>query len=256
MFEVLAHTARDEMPHPEAGCDEWVFAAWSADGHIGVVSGHRIIGTAAWYWFGLVEQGRPLLTITEWDLRLRSDPFTVKAPEMWAEHHCIAPMEQWTVGNEAHAVALDEPEEALGRAYGVPTPITTDLEWYAIGPPADTLGADGLANGYQQDGVVHGLIELLDRPNIELTEIPARRWRRWTPADQVDLPPLQLDSVVAHTGLRLPFAFPDGSVSDWVLTTQGWRSRITRSGLVPDRLSSPKPDQKGEVGIPCRRGLP
>jgi hypothetical protein len=31
--------------------------------------------------------------------------------------------------------------------------------------------------------------------------------------------------VVAHTGLRAPFAFPDGSVADWVLTTRGWNSR-------------------------------
>jgi glutamate-1-semialdehyde aminotransferase len=33
------------------------------------------------------------------------------------------------------------------------------------------------------------------------------------------------DGVIAHTGLRAPFAFPDGSVADWVLTPQGWRSR-------------------------------
>jgi len=30
---------------------------------------------------------------------------------------------------------------------------------------------------------------------------------------------------VAHTGLRAPFAFPDGGVSDWVLTVDGWRIR-------------------------------
>jgi hypothetical protein len=31
--------------------------------------------------------------------------------------------------------------------------------------------------------------------------------------------------VRAHTGIRAPFAFPDGTSIDWVLTADGWRSR-------------------------------
>ncbi len=98
-------------------------------------------------------------------------------------------MEQWTVGNEAHAVALDDPDEALGRAYGVPTPITTDIEWYANGLVVDlaAVGEGGVGDGYLQEGVAHGVVELLDRPNIELTEVPARRWRRWTSPGDTDL---------------------------------------------------------------------
>ena len=41
-----------------------------------------------------------------------------KAQAMWAEHVCEAPFEQWTLGNETYAVALDDPDEGLGRAYG------------------------------------------------------------------------------------------------------------------------------------------
>lgn len=207
-----------------------MFAAWAPDGNFGVVSGHRIIGRSAWFWFGLVQAGHPLLAITEWDVRLRSDPFIVKAPEMWAEHHCVAPMEQWTVGNEAHAVALDDPDEALGRAYGVPTPLTTDLEWYASAPVVE-LSAVELPDdqagwrGYVQEGVVHGLVELLDRPNIEVAEIPARRWHRWSAPGQLSMSPLLVEPVIAHTGLRVPVAFPDGMIADWVLSSDGWRSR-------------------------------
>ena len=36
---------------------------------------------------------------------------------------------------------------------------------------------------------------------------------------------LELPDAYAHTGLRAPFAFPDGSRADWVLTPDGWRSR-------------------------------
>lgn len=210
--------AADELPH-RGGVDEWLFAAWLPDATMGLVSGHRLLGGAAWYWFALVQEGFPLLAITEWDVRVRADPFTVKAPEMWAEHHCVAAFEQWTVGNEAHAVALDDASEALGRSYGVPTPMATDVEWYATAAPV------GQADGYVQDGVAHGLIELLDRPHLELVEVPARRWRRWSAA--ASLGPQPLEQVRAHTGLRAPFAFPDGTISDWVLTRQGWRSRAT-----------------------------
>lgn len=210
-------SAADEMPHDQAALDEWLFAAWTDDGRAGIVSGHRLCGSVAWYWSAVVEDGRPLLHLTEWNVRVRSDPFVVKAPEMWAEHHCVSPMRQWSVGNEAHAAALDDPDEALGRAYGVSTPMASDVEWYAIG------GATSIDHGYEQVGVAHGEIELLDRPNIEFVEAPARRWRRWTTEPR--LQPVSLDPVVAHTGLRAPFAFPDGAVSDWVLTTSGWRSR-------------------------------
>lgn len=207
----------DEMPHDAAAIDEWVFAAWSPDGRVGVISGHRLIADRAWYWAAVVEEGYPVLHLTEWEVRLRSDPFVVKAPEMWAEHHCVSPMRQWSVGNEAHAAALDDPDEALGRGYGVPTPMACDIEWYAIG------GATPIGDGYEQAGVAHGEIELLDRPSIAFVEAPAHRWRRWTSHDR--LAPIELRRVVAHTGLRAPFAFPDGSVSDWVLTLDGWRSR-------------------------------
>jgi hypothetical protein len=207
----------DDLPHADATVEEWVFAAWTPDGRIGVVSGHRLMAGGDWYWSALVEEGRPLLHVTEWSVVRRTDPFIVKAPEMWAEHHCDDPMEQWTVGNEAHAIALDDADEALGRGYGVPTPMAMDLEWYA------TAAAEPMADGYRQSGVMHGLVELLDRPNLELTEVPALRWHRWS--DDGNLGPVPLDAVVAHTGLRAPFAFPNGTVSDWVLSPAGWRSR-------------------------------
>lgn len=207
-------TRSDEYPHP-TGLDEWVFAAWSPDGTAGVLSGHRLVAGRAWYWAAIVEEGHPVLHLAEWDVVVRADPFIVKAPEMWAEHHCDAPLEQWSVGNEAHFAALDDADEGLGRAYGTPTPTATDLEWYATAAPVPIDG------GFAQAGVAHGVVELLGRPHISFEESPAYRWRRW--GDR--LGPLRLAPVVAHTGLRAPFAFPDGSITDWVLTRDGWRSR-------------------------------
>jgi hypothetical protein len=207
----------DELPHGPATTDEWLFAAWTEDGSIGLLSGHRISRRRAWYWSALVQAGEPLLHLAEWDVALRGDPFVVKAPEMWAEHHCVEPLRQWSLGNEAYFVELDDPEAALGRAYGTPTPTAMDLEWYAVDEAACS------DDGFTQAGVVHGRIDVMGRPAIELAEVPATRWRRWRSGSE--LGPVVVASVVAHTGLRAPFAFPDGAVADWVLSPQGWRSR-------------------------------
>jgi hypothetical protein len=218
---IMAVAPTDPLPEPAdaartPGCvDEWVFAAWLADASLGVISGHRLQGRRAWYWSALVGAGRPLLHLAEWEVPIRSDPFVVKAPEMWAEHHCVAAWEQWSIGNEAFFVALDDPADALGRAYGTPTPTAIDLEWYATGTP------EAIPNGFEQPGTVHGRIELAGPELIELAEAPAWRWRRAAPG----LAPIELAEVIAHTGLRAPFAFPDGTRSDWVLTRTGWRSR-------------------------------
>ena len=206
----------DELPH--GAIDEWLFAAWTEDGSIGLLSGHRLTGRRSWYWSAFVQAGEPLLHLAEWDVPVRSDPFVVKAHEMWAEHHCVEPLRQWSLGNEAYFVALEDPEAALGRAYGTPTPTAMDLEWYAVD---DVASVD---DGFVQSGVVHGRIDVMGRPATELAEVPATRWRRWTAGSE--LPPVTVATVVAHTGLRAPFAFPEGAVSDWVLSPQGWRSRV------------------------------
>ncbi|MET0459682.1 MAG: hypothetical protein ABW195_10560 [Ilumatobacteraceae bacterium] len=218
---------RDEGPHPDVPTEEWIFASWLADGSVGVVSGyriHRAPSRGGWYWAALARRSEPLLHVTEWEVPARSDPLLVKAHGLWAEHTVDAPMEQWTVTNETYATALDDPADALGRAYGVPSAVAFDLEWYATAPPVAVVTGDG----YQQDGVVHGIVELSGGPLV-LTEAPARRWHRWAPVLGV----LVLPEAFAHASVRAPFAFPDGTVADWVVTPDGWRSRRPASGPVP-----------------------
>ncbi|MEL6890720.1 MAG: hypothetical protein AAFP84_03935 [Actinomycetota bacterium] len=224
--------------------EEWVFAAWTADARLGVVSGHRIVGATAWYWAALARSDRPLLHITDFEVPVRADPFIVKGEAMWAEHVCDAPGEQWSVGNETYASALDDADEALGRGYGTPTPIAFDLEWYAsarptpVDTPRDTSSPGERVSGYVQEGVVHGRIEILGEDPVDLVEVPARRWHRWATDPgrrtsgethrSASLPPLDLPDAAAHTGVRAPFAFPDGSVLDLVLTRSGWARRRVR----------------------------
>jgi len=216
--------------HRAATVEEWVFAAWTADAALGVISGHRIVGRTAWYWAALAREGQPLLHITDFEVPVRADPFIVKGEALWAEHTCDDPMAQWTIGNETYASAIDDADDALGRAYGDPTPIAFDLEWYATGPatPLEPAGDRAAVDiGYEQVGVVHGAIDILGEARLEFTEVPGHRWHRWT-SHSTGFGPLTLPEVRAHAGVRAPFAFPDGSVSDLVLTLEGWARRAAR----------------------------
>ncbi|WP_116995975.1 hypothetical protein [Desertimonas flava] len=212
---------RAEGRHDDAVVEEWLFTCWlPPDTHepIGVVSGYRILRDGAavtsWYWAAVARPGAPLLHVADWHVPPRPDPLLVKGDGLWAEHVCDAPMEQWTVSNETYATALDDPDDALGRAYGTPTAVAFDLEWYATAAPSP------VPDGYEQAGVVHGVIELAGGAGLHLDEAPAHRWHRW--ADE--LGPVVLPPAFAHTGVRAPFAFPDGTVADWALTPEGWRS--------------------------------
>lgn len=209
--------------HAHAAVEEWVFAAWTDDASLGVVSGHRLVGVRSWYWAALARPGRPLLHIADFEVPVRADPFILKGEAMWAEHFRDAPMEQWSVGNETYAASLDDPADAFGRAYGDPTPIAFDLEWYATSAPTaidDLAGAD---DGYEQGGVVHGAIEILGEPKIELAEVPAQRWHRWSAVESFGV--LAHPIAAAHSGARAPFVFPDGNRTDMVLTAAGWAER-------------------------------
>jgi len=150
---------------------------------------------------------------------MRADPSVIKTHGLWAEHICEVPMEQWTIANECFATAIDDPDEARGRGYGHPTAIAFDLEWYATQPPQQLVDG-GTEAGYEQQGVVHGAIELPGTV-LRVSEIPARRWHRWG----TSLGPLSLADAYAHGGLLAPFSFPDGTAAEWVLTPDGWRSR-------------------------------
>lgn len=235
-------TPIDERAHGVTS-EEWTFSCWAADGTLGLVTGYRLVGTHdAWYWWAMARRGEPLLHVTEFDIPRRSDPLLAKAEAMWAELTCESPFEQWTIGNETYAVALDDPQEALRIAYGEATPIATDLEWYATAEPtpfglavesvpdgavgpaqsvAEMAAASATEGGYEQRGTVHGQIEL-PGSIVELVELPAHRTHRWSGHA---LGPTVAPQAFAHVGLRAPFRLPDGVVIDLVLTGDGWRQR-------------------------------
>jgi hypothetical protein len=213
---MMSFSDRDEEAHPDSLVEEWSFAWWDSSIESGGYTSYRLrSGAPSWYCWGWWRRGRPLVHIVEFDIPRRSNPMIAKSEAFWAEYTCESPMSQWTIGNETHAVELDDPSEALGRVRGTLVPLASDLEWYA------TEATREMEHGYRQEGVLLGDVETVDG-RVAITECSARRTHRWSIES---LPVDPFDVAVAHLEARIPFRFPDGSALDLVATPDGWARR-------------------------------
>lgn len=137
---ISATTPEDEAPHPagvEPLWDEsWYFDFAREDGSLG---GYVRVGRypnlgVFWYWACVCGPGRPLVTVVDHELAPpRGTSLEVRGPGLWADHHCEDPLERWSLGLEAFAVALDDPRDAYGAARGDRIPFGLDLEWETTG---------------------------------------------------------------------------------------------------------------------------
>jgi len=139
VFPVVADPA-DERAHPptpeQLWSESWYFDFVTADGTLGgyVRLGHYPNLGAIWYWACLVGEGRPLVTVVDHDVVPRRDGgLELRHDGLWADHVCEEPLERWSLGLEAFAVALDDPSEAYGAMWGERVPFGLDLEWETDG---------------------------------------------------------------------------------------------------------------------------
>ncbi len=138
--------------------ERWTFEAWDKQGSFGAVAAITLDPPSrhAWYWATVVRDGHPLLTLVDTELHLPTSSLTIRGASLWADHVCETPLEHWTVANEAYAVSLDDPEDALGAQRGDVVPVGFDLEWEATMDPVE------LPDGYSIDATVMGEILIAD----------------------------------------------------------------------------------------------
>lgn len=213
----VSWTAADESRHNDSAVESWWWWGLAQDRSAGVFVGFELRGRRYDYWAGLVRVDEPYLYIEELDGHdLRAD-LEIKPPEMWADHVCDIPFVQWSLGNEAHGVLLDDPTEAWRRAYGQPVPVTFDIEWYASGDPV-AMGD----RGYQQAGEIDCQVELTD--GLLAIRGPASRVHLWG----APYMPNSIAMPIAPAGMRAPYRRSDGLIVDQVLTNQWWGNVIGR----------------------------
>ena len=208
----------DEERHADVAVEAWWWWGAADDFTAGVFVGFELRGTRFDYWAGLIRVDEPYLYVEELDGADLRGGLEIKPPQMWADHVCDVPFRQWSVGNEAHGVLLDDPSEAWRRAYGTVVPVTFDIEWYAAGEPV----AEASTHGYQQVGEVDVQVELTT--GVVTFTGPAERVHVWG----VPYMPSSFAMPVASAGLRAPYRRTDGINVDQVLTDRWYRNTSGR----------------------------
>ena len=213
----------DELRHGDAPVEAWWW--WGsgvvpADEHsdaqrVGAFVGFELRASRFDYWAGLVREGEPYLYIEELDGTGLRRGLEIKPPQMWADHVCDVPFAQWSVGNEAHGVLLDDPTEAWRRAHGDVVPVTFDVEWYRAAD-VEQLPLTPGQRGYRQRGEVDVRIELTE--GVLAFGGPGERVHVWG-APYV---PRSFAMPTDQRGLRAPYRRSDGTNVDQVLTDARW----------------------------------
>ncbi|HEY4332592.1 MAG TPA: hypothetical protein VGM78_08485 [Ilumatobacteraceae bacterium] len=210
MEHPMPWTTADENRHTDVAVEAWWWWGTSAELDAGVFVGLELRGRRFDYWAGLVRAGEPYLYIEELDGTGLRGGLEIKPSEMWADHICDVPFQQWSLGNEAHGVLLDDPAEAWRRAFGTLVPVTFDVEWYAA------AAADEIAHGYRQAGEVDVRIEL--ESGVLAFTGRGERVHVWG----APFMPSSFAMPVARPGLRAPYRRSDGVRVDQVLTDRWW----------------------------------
>jgi hypothetical protein len=77
--------------------------------------------------------GHDLVVLDEPDAPAPRAGMEVRASGLWADAIEEEPAARWTIGLEAFALAVDHPDDTVGRR----VPLGFDLEWERTGPDAD-----------------------------------------------------------------------------------------------------------------------
>jgi hypothetical protein len=223
----VSWVAADEQRHANVAVEAWWWWGAAADLSGGCFVGLELRGGGRYdYWAGLVRVDEPYLYIEELDGADLRGGLEIKPSQMWADQVCDVPFRQWSIGNEAHGVLLDDPEEAWRRAYGMLVPVTFDIEWYGTDDPAHVaeMALPAGASGYRQTGEVDVQIELTS--GVLAFSGPGERVHVWG----VPYMPSSFAMPIAPSGMRAPYRRTDGTFVDQVLTDRWWADVVGPQG--------------------------
>jgi hypothetical protein len=119
------------------------------------------------------------VVVTADDIPVPADRWEFRTSGLWVDNVCETPFRHWSYGLEAFGLAIDEPDELLGRGYGDRVPVGWEIEFE--GDPANAVTGDSAQPGGgghdHQIGRFHGV--LLGAAGELAVDGPAKRSHRW-----------------------------------------------------------------------------
>ena len=127
----------DEKPHTwtteQLWNESYYFDWFSADGLLG---GYIRLGLypnlgRVWYWATVVGRDRKTILLVDHDIDMpKPDSLEIRAPEFWANHTIIEPLEVFDCALESYGLVIDSPLDAYETELrGKKTPFGLDLRW-------------------------------------------------------------------------------------------------------------------------------
>lgn len=172
---------RDELDHfagPSSAWSEtweWRLATPDLGMAVAVAIVRRPAEGQMSYRAAMLSRSRPLVVLCEHELTPPRTGLEVRGSGIWADHVCEDPHEHWTLGLEAFALALDDPDDLVTRGRGLPVPFGLDLEWEADGEPV--VCDNQYDRGYLAAGSMHGDVLIADEAiAVEGHGVRIHRW--------------------------------------------------------------------------------
>ena len=177
----------DERRHrPPAGGDQasweesWSFELALPDASFGAFLRLALHpGGPAWFWAAVVGTERPLVAVRDHEVPPPRSGLEVRTSGLWSDLVCETPLEHWTVGLEAFALAYDDPYEAWRDERGERVALGFDLEWEVDGDAGPPTVAGG--EGYSQPCRVSG--DVLVGAERLAVDGAGFRYHEWGPRD-------------------------------------------------------------------------
>ncbi|HEX3426121.1 MAG TPA: hypothetical protein VHT30_08310 [Acidimicrobiales bacterium] len=206
-----AVVAADERRHrPRLGSlwsESWAFDFATGDASLGgfVRLGMHPDRGVAWYWAALVGRGRRLVLVRDTGVDLpRGASLEVRGQGLWSAITCESPLEHWSVGLEAFAVAFDDPAEAYRSERGDLVGLGFDLEWEALAPPHRRPPGDGYGQACRVSG------EVLIGDEQLLVDAVGYRHHDWGPDDWWASPGWRASGFWEDGSFFAAWRWPDG----------------------------------------------
>lgn len=205
-----------------------VHQVFASDGTTAVWLRVARFSTGAWFQAALLRSGQQSIVLAEEDIPHPGIRWELRSSGLWADHNCETPLEHWSYGLEAFALALEDPEQLVREGVGDRVPIGWELDFEAEAgaTPLDdsSLGVTAPSStGYSQRGHMHGL--LLTKQGESEFEAPAIRHHWWGEADAGPRT-MNLSATPPLSGAAQSVLVPVGS-DIWSISLDGNAQRVS-----------------------------
>ncbi|MGI9595402.1 MAG: hypothetical protein ACR2QK_04540 [Acidimicrobiales bacterium] len=176
--------------------------------------------------------------IVDNEIPIPAERWELRTSGLWTDNICETPFAHWSYGLEAFGLAIDDPEEMLGRGYGQRVPLGWEFDFEGSPDRVDRLVPGGDGGAYSQPGHVDGLV--LFGAGSEPLSGPAVRQHWWGPAAETPLDDLDRHASIDHPGSG-PVAPSTPSVVGLPMIDRVWW--VSRTGAGIDSRTEPAPQR-------------